>query len=58
MIIQEDDAEAVLVRKGCVLVGYDHKKGKPKSQIFSIAQHFSVIVKMFKKTVDMYCSCE
>ena len=31
MIIQEDDAEAVLVRKGCVLVGYDHKKGKPYS---------------------------
>ncbi|XP_023341910.1 uncharacterized protein LOC111711720 [Eurytemora carolleeae] len=27
---KEDDAEAVLVRKGCVLVGYDHKKGHSK----------------------------
>jgi hypothetical protein len=28
VILQKNDAEAVLVRDGCMFVGYDHEKGE------------------------------
>ena len=55
--IQQNDAEAVLVRDGCVFIGYDHPKGN-KSINQSIKNQLNQFLKMYYLSKNIHFTFE